>query len=169
MPPRLYAYVGPPGILARAARPAGWVIADRETLLRILTALGPPNAEGLSPATFVVLPAGQLVLGERGREHVACAAGGPVRAAGELFLTLEEPNSPVVVEASNQSTGYVPEPSCWPEVARALDEIRIPHPGKFTLALLFSRCPNCGQCNVVRDEHFACAVCEAELPREWNF
>jgi hypothetical protein len=73
------------------------------------------------------------------------------------------------VGASNQSTGYCPDPDCWPAVAAALDRAGIPHPGRFTVEVIFRRCPSCGERNLVKDDWFVCALCEAELPREWNF
>jgi hypothetical protein len=54
-------------------------------------------------------------------------------------------------------------------VAAALDRAGIGHPGGFTLAVVFRLCPACGQRNVVRDGAFACGVCGAELPSDWNF
>jgi hypothetical protein len=48
----------------------------------------------------------------RRSEHVVCAGGGLVRAAGELRFELRH-GSVVVAEASNQSTGYCPEPQSW--------------------------------------------------------
>ncbi|MEU0561975.1 hypothetical protein [Dactylosporangium sp. NPDC006015] len=69
-----------------------------------------------------------------------------------------------VDRVSNQSTGYCPDPECWPAVAAALDAAGTPHPGGFTDAVLFRRCTSCGQRNIVHDGDFACAVCDAPLP-----
>jgi hypothetical protein len=33
----------------------------------------------------------------------------------------------------------------------------------------FRRCPQCDERNLVREDDFACAICEAELPAAWNF
>jgi hypothetical protein len=74
-----------------------------------------------------------------------------------------------VEEISNQSTGFCPEPESWPVVAAALDTLGVRHPGRFTLAVVFRRCPACGERNVVKDGWFACGVCGADLPAEWNF
>jgi hypothetical protein len=52
---------------------------------------------------------------------------------------------------------------------RALDRIGVPHPGRFTTEMVFRRCRKCGERNVVKDGWFACGVCGAELPAEWNF
>jgi hypothetical protein len=54
-------------------------------------------------------------------------------------------------------------------VARALDRVGVPHPGIFTDAVVFRRCPTCGERNVVREDDFVCAVCDSALPMQWNF
>jgi hypothetical protein len=74
-----------------------------------------------------------------------------------------------LAEATNQSTGFCPEPESWPAVAAALDRIGIPHPGRFTQEVVFRRCPACGQRNIVKEAWFACDVCGANLPLVWNF
>ena len=38
-----------------------------------------------------------------------------------------------VVEVSNQSTGFRPEPGSWPAVAAALDRIGVGHLGRYTI------------------------------------
>ena len=73
-----------------------------------------------------------------------------------------------VVEVSNQSTGFCPEPESWPAVAAALDGLGIRHPGRFTQEVIFRRCPACGERNVVKDGWFACGACGADLPKDWN-
>jgi hypothetical protein len=123
--------------------------------------------EGLVAATFIVSVEGWLHLASRRSEHVACAGGREVLSAGEMFFD----NPPVVraVAVSNLSTGYCPEPESWVAVAGALDRAAILHPGRFTSAFLFRRCPSCGERNLVKDEFFVCALCDAELPPTWNF
>jgi hypothetical protein len=66
---------------------------------------------------------------------------------------------------TNLSTGYCPEPSCWPAVAEALDVAMIRHDGSFTEAFHFRRCPACGERNVLKDGAIAC---DADLPLRWN-
>jgi hypothetical protein len=73
-------------------------------------------------ATFVIDLNGDLLVADRRSEHVACAGGGPVLSAGEMFFLVEE-DRVEVTDVSNQSTGYCPEPSSWPGVAAALDRI----------------------------------------------
>jgi hypothetical protein len=128
---------------------------------RFLT--GRPEDELGEPFTFVVDPAGVLRLAPRRSEHVACAAGQRVLAAGELGLS-PGPQGWSVTYASNQSTGYCPDVTSWVALARSLDRAGVPHGPGFTHAIVYRRCPGCGAWNTVRDEHFACALCDADLP-----
>ncbi len=165
-----YRCVGPCEIRDRAA--AGDVPGFRPTSARELgdwlrqTAQA-PNGDGLFPVTFVVDAEGSLRVADRRSEHVACAGGRPVRSAGELFLRAG-PGGVRVERASNQSTGYCPEPESWPAVAAALDRLGVPHPRHFTEAITFRRCVACGQRNVVKDGWFVCGVCGTDLPATWN-
>ena len=109
----------------------------------------------------------RLRLAPRRSEHVDCAAGQHVLAAGEVLFA-RDGGGWCVSEISNQSTGYCPDPDSWPAVAMALDRIGPAHPGDFTHKVIFRRCPACGQLNIVRDGHFACAVCDGDLPAHWN-
>ncbi len=115
--------------------------------------------------TFVIDEDGALRVAPRRSEHVACARGRPVLSAGELTID----RSLAVAFASNQSTGYCPEPDSWPAVARALDELGVKHPRGFSFEATFRRCERCGERNLVKDQVFECAICGAELPRTWNF
>lgn len=126
------------------------------------------DVDGLIPVTYVIDVEGVLRIAPRRSEHVDCATGGEVFSAGEMFFSLEGP-SPVLIEVSNHSAGYCPEPGSWPAVGAALDRIPVPHPGRFTIEVVFRRCPGCGQKNIVREDWFACAMCDAELPADWNF
>jgi hypothetical protein len=157
---RRYAYVGPAEIRARVSpTDAGRAIRSVEDLLAMT------RGESL---TFVVDDQAVLRVADRRSEHVACAGGGDVLAAGELF-PIRDGAGVRVIEISNQSTGYCPEPSCWPAVARALDAAGIAHPGAFTFEATFRRCTSCGERNLVKDGDLECAVCGAELPGSWNF
>ena len=155
---RIYHYVGPVEMLS-AVRPltSGRAVLAREDI--------PASDE---PFTFVVDLEGAMRLAPRRSEHVACAGGKPVLSAGEISFE-RGPDGLEVIAATNQSTGYCPEPSSWPAVAAALDRIGVPHPGRFTDEFTFRRCPGCGERNLVRDGDFICAVCNAELPAAWNF
>lgn len=74
----------------------------------------------------------------------------------------------MVTQISNQSTGYCPEPTSWATVAPALDRAGLPVPDDFTDVFGFRRCPDCGQINIVKDDHYACGVCGSRLPARWN-
>jgi hypothetical protein len=112
---RLYTYVGPPDIARRAAGTApGRVIASAEDLNRWLDQAGRRGCRWLV-ATFVVDSGGRLLLADRHSEHVACASGQPVQAAGEMSFLIDSEG--VQIESiSNQSTGYCPEPESFPAV-----------------------------------------------------
>jgi hypothetical protein len=45
---------------------------------------------------------------------------------------------------------------------------RTSSPGDFTDKVIFRRCLACDRLNIVRDSHFACAVCDSTLPMHWN-
>ena len=164
---RLYDYVGPAEIKARVAgRPAGRRIRSASDLLAWVRRTS--SEGGLVAATFAIDAEGDLLLADRRSEHVACAGGGPVLSAGELFFHIDG-DRVEVAEASNQSTGFCPELESWPAVAAALDRIDVEHPRRFTQEIVFRRCQKCGERNVVRDGWFVCGVCGTDLPAEWNF
>ncbi|WP_063794321.1 hypothetical protein [Kitasatospora sp. MBT63] len=159
----LYRYVGPADLLS-TDRP-GTAVRSPADLAGWLAGRDPD--ELTEPFTYVVDLDGVLRLAPRRSEHVGCAAGGPVRAAGEITFVRER-DGWAAGAVTNQSTGYCPRPSCWPEVAAALDRAAVPHGDDLEHAFEFRRCPGCGQVNVVREEEFDCAVCGHPLPRDWN-
>jgi len=119
------------------------------------------------PVTFVVDTDGVLRLAPRRSEHVACAGGGVVLSAGEMSFR-GEAGRWTVGEVSNQSTGYCPDVSSWPAVAEALDRAGVGRPAGFTHEVVFRRCPNCQEHNIVREDDFVCVFCDAGLPEKWN-
>jgi hypothetical protein len=158
---RVYSYVGPAGLAAEANssierfRPAS-------RLDLVQWASGRRRIE----ATFVVDEAGYLWLSDRRTEHVACARGRAVLAAGELVL--ERDDSVVEIRSvTNQSTGYCPEPSSWEAFAAALRRLGITPPRGFSDCFEFRRCRSCGTINVLKETDPDCA-CGAELPALWN-
>ncbi|MFD5328761.1 hypothetical protein [Streptomyces sp. NPDC127092] len=168
--PRLYGYTGPPEIRRAVGwdHPGGPVIgaaADFAAWAAVQSA-----ADLAEPFTYVVDARGRLRLAPRRSEHVACAGGGCVRAAGEITWEPSPAGGWSAAEVNNFSTGYAPDPECWPSVAAALETAGLGHPGRFTHAVTFRRCPapDCAQLNVVRDGLYVCAVCGATLPAEWN-
>jgi hypothetical protein len=155
---RHYGYVGPAEIRERHAdHPPGTPIRSAAELARMTTST--------IVLTYVVTLDGVLRVADRRSEHVACAGGEAVLAAGELTATREG----AVIEASNQSTGYCPEPSCWSALRDALERAGIEHPGQFTREFVFRRCPACRERNLVKDGWLECSLCGAELPEQWNF
>lgn len=74
-----------------------------------------------------------------------------------------------VAGVANQSTGYSPDPDCWPAVARALDCVGVPHRGGFTDRFIFRRCLAREERNILRDNDFTYAICGSALPARWNF
>ncbi|MER6464386.1 hypothetical protein ABT278_28520 [Streptomyces sp. NPDC001228] len=163
---RSYRYVGPAELKA-AVRPDdggrrigsatafdGWIAEQ-------------PAAELIEPFTFVVGEDEVLRLAPRRSEHVACAGGDRVLGAGEISFA-RTAGRWTVNEVSNQSTGYCPDVTSWPEVARALDAVDLPHPSGFTHEVVFRRCPNCQEHNIVREDDFVCVFCGSDLPVAWN-
>lgn len=69
---------------------------------------------------------------------------------------------------TNQFTGYCPQPSGWEHVARALDAVGINHPSELDRAFEFRRCGKCETLNLIKDDSYYCAVCDAPLQAEWN-
>ncbi|MET9669268.1 hypothetical protein ABZY19_28455 [Streptomyces sp. NPDC006475] len=164
---RRYRYVGPVELRSLAG-------PGREG--RIIRSVGDldiwagerPAAELDEPFTFVVGLDGLLRLAPRRSEHVVCAGGSPVLSAGEVGFR-REAGRWTVSDVSNQSTGYCPDISSWPAVARALDRAGlVDRPGHFTHDVAFRRCERCHQLNIVRDDDFVCVFCGADLPAIWN-
>lgn len=158
--------VGPADIKAGVAdAPAGTALTDLEALAGWLAAR-PPD-ERAEPFTYVVIPDGVLRVAPRRSEHVACAAGAAVLAAGEIGFE-RRAGRWCVASVSNQSTGYRPDVACWSAVAGALDRLGVGRPAAFTSEVLFRRCVGCGEVNLVRDGEGFCVFCDAELPSAWN-
>lgn len=137
---RLYRYVGPEDIRSKVAGyPSGKRMDSMRDIEEWLSEHSSTSGQ-LTPATFVIDEEGYLRLADRHSEHVACAGGNPVYCAGEMFFAVGS-RGPEIVEISNQSSGYCPEPESWSKVQEILDRIEISHPGNFTLEVVFRRCP----------------------------
>ena len=163
---RRYRYVGPDALRPDGRTTGGAEIGTPMDLDRWLDTLD--ERDRVDPVTFVVACGGVLRLAPRRSEHVACAQGQDVWAAGEMAFG-RTPTGWAVRTVSNQSTGYCPDPDSWSAVAAALDRIGIKHPNRFTYPVIFRRCPSCGERNIVRDGDFTCALCDCVLPLTWNF
>jgi hypothetical protein len=145
---RRYRYVGPNDLLSLVTSSCGDAVDSARN----------------GTFTFVVTTDGVLRIASRHSEHVVCAGGGEVLSAGEIRIERAR-----VVSVSNQSTGFCPEPESWPAVAAALDHAGIAHGNGFTDEMIFRKCPDCAQRNIVKEGDFTCAVCGAALPARWNF
>jgi len=166
---KCYRYVGPPEIKERSANRLGTLITSAADLFRWRVAVSPEVLpDNTVPATFAIDAAGGVRIADRRSEHVACAGGGEVQSAGELFLHFNDEHVSVVA-VTNQSTGYCPEPESWPAVAKAFESAGLTHPGRFRTEFVFRRCERCGQRNVVKEAVFECASCGGALPSVWNF
>ena len=117
--------------------------------------------------TYIVDTGGNLWLSDRRTEHVACARGAQVLGAGEIEIAVG-PDRVTVASITNQSTGYCPEPDCWPAVRDALARAGLEPPDGFTYAFRFRRCPTCRGINILKDEMPECPSCGSELPAAWN-
>lgn len=167
---RLYSYIGPEEIRAASQdKGSGTQIRTAADAVSWLQDHSDQEDErGFIWATYVVDPQGVLRLADRHSEHVACAGGGQVLAAGEIAFSLSSSGTEIE-EISNLSTGYCPEPDCWTAVQQAISRTGLDHPDSFSSAIIFRKCPSCNQRNVVKDDWFYCGVCEEELPSQWNF
>lgn len=165
---RLYRYLGPdPARLAAGLDTPRWPLATPDDARRVLELSGVRKHGGVT-CTFVVVAEGLLFVADRQSEHIACARGSLVLSAGELRLS-QDARGPLVTEATNQSTGFCPEPSSWPALAHALDHAGLRHPGAFTTEFTFRRCDACQTTNLVKDGWFVCDSCDAPLAERWNF
>ncbi|MEM6533928.1 MAG: hypothetical protein AAF654_15005 [Myxococcota bacterium] len=165
---RVYEYVGPRELLELvSADRAGAPIRSRTDLIDWVTGALERGMDTVT-ATFTGSPELVMSLADRHSEHVVCATGGPVCAAGEITFEMSE-GVPTVTEVSNQSTGFCPEPDCWNEVRAVLDKLPVDSPEALTHPFVFRRCTNCGQRNIVKDNWFVCSACDADLDRAWNF
>jgi len=145
-----------------------WVRSSQDILQWIKTTNQQPEYDDVYIATFIVDTDGLLWINDRRSEHVLCANGQDVLCAGEIGFVIND-SQLEIIELSNQSTGYCPEPKSWYAIHHALQTAQISHPDFFTLAITFRLCDVCHTKNIVNDHHFYCANCDASLPLEWNF
>lgn len=160
---RRYRYVGPDGWPRDGAdRLGGTPIHARSALDEWARAhADAADDRGRLRAKYVVDCGGRLRLGPR-RKHLG-SENEDVLAAGELRI-----ENAAVIAISNQSFEYCPDESCWEVVRQALDAAAIPHPGQFTVKIVYRRCAVCGAATVVRNGQFECR-CGQPVSREWNF
>jgi hypothetical protein len=163
---RSFDYVGPDEIRVRSAHATpGVPITSLDSLLAWLRAAQLAETDDDGWATYVVDLAGRLLVAPRRTEHVACASGKSVLAAGEIRFSPDGQ----VTDVTNNSTGFCPAEECWGAVQSALRSAALSSPATFTFVARFRRCPKCHERNLVKDDWFQCALCDADLPTEWNF
>lgn len=167
---RQYSYVGSRDILELLKRPAQRAcIRQPDDVLHWIKTTNPTmQPDKTIVATFIIDTDGLLWVADRHSEHIICAAGGKVLSAGEMTFDVSDKQIEVI-EVTNQSTGFCPEPESWYAVENALTQIGLPHPDGFTTEYIFRRCESCGTTNIVKDIWFECGVCQAELSQDWNY
>ena len=165
---RLYRYVGPEAIRSRSASaPGGTPIERQEALRAWLDGQDVPRSVVQVVATFVIDPEGVLRLADRRSEHVACAVGGPVLSAGEMFFSSR--GKPPPSRRSEPLDRLLPRARVVACGWRGPGPDRSPPPRPVHDRVVFRRCPHCGERNVVKDGWLECEVCGGELPEVWNF
>ena len=165
--PALYSYVGPREIAARVQPDRlGAPVRSADDVRVWIESTAQDLSRGAVIATFIIDESGVLRIADRRSEHVACAGGRPVQAAGEMTFSVGPTIE--VSEVSNQSTGYCPEPSSFGSVAKALHAAGIVGPGNYTFACEFRRCDACNTLTLIKSGDYTCAVCGADLPPQYN-
>lgn len=149
MKPESYHYIGSPELNRPTAIPR-LRVSHRSAILPWVRQQS-PESKSRYFATYIISTEQKLWISDRHSEHVACAAGQPVLAAGEIEFVLEQELE--VEYLSNQSLGYCPRVSCWTVVDEVLTRLQIPHPERFTLACQFRRCEQCAALQIVKDEY----------------
>jgi hypothetical protein len=164
-------YVGSEAIRERALKNIQRAEVESPNDIRSWRQTSGIRADGsvLITLTFVIDTEERLWIADRRSEHVACANGGNVFAAGELTFAVGTSGMDVV-EATNQSTGYCPQvtPS-WNVLSRVLDRLKISRPPFYTSAFEFRRCDSCEAINLIKDDYYVCGECDQALSKEWNF
>lgn len=159
----VYDYVGPPEIREGISLHGGHRVQSTGDLERFLA---PCDQDELSePFTFVIDMSHTLLLTPRRSEHVACAGGSRVLAAGEMGFS-HSAGQWSATYISNQSTGYCPGVESWFTVESCLGHVGVYCGTGFTHPFTFRHCPDCHEWNTVKDGHFVCVFCDGDLPRE---
>lgn len=166
---KVYQYVGPHELQRLVDRPSDRTLVLQPDDVRtwFSTTQQEVTRDQSVTATFIIDTMHQLWIADRHSEHVVCAAGQPVLAAGEITFIIQREHLSVS-EITNQSTGYCPEPACWATVAATLDALSLDHPAAFTTTFIFRRCEQCGTINIVKEDIFECGVCGTALSCDWN-
>ncbi|MBA3531602.1 MAG: hypothetical protein H0T73_06785 [Ardenticatenales bacterium] len=167
---RLYRYVGPHDLRRLLDQPTPRCCIERPHDVRawLEQSHRPGTTLYQVTVTFIIDGDERLWIADQRSEHVVCARGQAIYAAGEITFWLHQTQVDIC-EISNQSTGYCPEPGSWAVVTAVLERIGLPHPATWTVAYLFRRCQACETINLIKDDWFECAVCGVPLSEHWNF
>jgi len=164
-PFRLFIYVGPPQFIEQGFSSDRFRILSSADLGIWRSQVSDLERVGTTASTYVITESQELWVADRRSEHVSCARGLCVIAAGEIFLGSDGH----VDRITNQSTGYCPSRGSWAGVKETLRVLKIAcPPGGFDPAFEFRRCTSCGEVQLVKDDFFYCTTCSAELSAEWN-
>lgn len=161
----MYSYVGPKNILTSInPQQKGYPITSVEDIQNwILISKQDIIHEDEITATFTIGEEYILRLADRRSEHVACAGGMPVVAAGEITFDMEDQKVISISHITNQSTGYCPAAACWKDIDEVLTKLDLDYPTYFTQAFVFRICPSCNTINIIKDSFFVCSMCETAL------
>ncbi len=165
-PFRLFPYVGPPHFIEKAFSSERFRIESSSDLsLWLKKKAAALERDGTFVSTYVITEDNEFWVADRRSEHVGCARGKRVKAAGEIF----QERTGAIERITNQSTGYCPSVECWSSVQAMLSLLNIPLTlVGFDPAFEFRRCTSCGEVQLVKDEFYFCLKCSEQLSAEWN-
>lgn len=160
-----FVYVGPPEFIEQGFSSDRFRIQSRADLVAWRAKVSDLERDGTAASTYVITENKELWVADRRSEHVSCARGLRVIAAGEIFLSRDG----TIDRITNQSTGYCPSRESWAGVEETLRLLKVACPsGGFDPAFQFRRCTSCGEVQLVKDDFYYCTTCSAELSVEWN-
>ena len=154
-----YPYIGPDHILERVYEnfqgfrigiPMDFLIWIHQTKQKL--------QNGILTVTYVINEEKQLLIADRHSEHVQCAFGQPVLAAGELTIEVDKQHVEIF-EISNQSTGYCPHVNSWSVVEEVLSKMGMVYPDYFTSAFTFGYCDTCQKPSILKGFDDNCSRC----------
>lgn len=166
---KLFSYVGPEEI-KKKIHPEfeGYSIRNKKDILDWIKLMRQTFQHHKLIVTYIIDKHRVLKISDRCSEHVVCAGGQKVLAAGELTFMQEKGNL-WISGISNQSTGYCPIIESWETVNCTLARLGIAYPKSFTRAFEFRYCYACASINLIKDDVYECVICEEDLDVEWNF
>ena len=164
-----YKYIGPKDLLEliKDIGKGDIILSPQDVISWIKNTDQILDGENSVIATYIVNLNKELLIADRHSEHVVCAGGENVLAAGEITFTIEN-NIISISEITNQSTGYCPDIDSWNSLKDALNKTGMDHPDEFGREFIFRKCDNCGLVNLVKDDWFVCVSCNSDLSKLWN-